>query len=645
MVARYRRLSRTSGYDWGRERIAAGEELYRVLAYANPGGLKGLVRAGFPESPRDWESFLRAALPEPLPLGIALASASTIRISEVLPMAVEGHPVHYLLVETGQSGCLGRVVEVLVEPGDPYLRSGGKEVRAAELVAAGRLRLKAGSRSRWSVVDHRGGAWFPEGALRKFDQHGRPFFHGDEIELDVPAGRMTITVTRGCEFRTSEAECTVSPGGEALVELSPVPLYDAAARGWYGGDLHVHLNYPGDQVAGLDDAASMQRGEGLHLMNLVAANAATALIYDFEGFECFAGLNLPWSGHDAVGRWGVEYRNDLFGHFHALNLTAPPTRYQTGHERSAERYDWPPNAVAAAECRELGASVGYTHPIGQPMAPDGSPAPVFDAGIPRSMEAREVVADAALGLVDSLDLVGPSNAEGTEFLYHRLLGCGIRLSATAGTDTMLSNSRFFFASNPPGWSRVYANLRGHSLTAESWQEAVRAGRTFATNGPWLEMTTAGGHEIGDTLRAAEGDVVTVQVRVVGLGVEKLEVMGPDGPFVVRELGEGVEECFVDVDVELHRPLWIAAIARGGPHPSVCGRHVYAHTSPLWIDVGGATVARRQDAAWCLDWLDRLEAFCDDHDRFAGAAQRADLGDVIERARAFYQTIASGERAT
>ena len=95
--------------------------------------------------------------------------------------------------------------------------------------------------------------------------------------------------------------------------------------------------------------------------------------------------------------------------------------------------------------------------------------------------------DAALGLVDSLDLL-TGHLAGTEELYHRLLGCGLRLAATAGTDVMLSRIPRTVDLNPVGWCRAYADLRGAPLSASAWQDAVRAGRTFATNGPWLEIS-------------------------------------------------------------------------------------------------------------------------------------------------------------
>ncbi|HEY4791995.1 MAG TPA: CehA/McbA family metallohydrolase, partial [Actinomycetes bacterium] len=492
-------------------------------------------------------------------------------------------------------------------------------------------------RSRWSVVDDRGGAWFPDGCLPKWDFHDRPFFHGNDLELEVPAVPVTVTCTRGMEFATAETTVTPSAGDSAEVELEPARLYETAARGWYGGDLHVHMNYSGDQVCGPDDAARMQLGEGLHLMTLVAGNIGRTRVYDREAFEATAGHDLAWTTGERVARFSVEFRNDLLGHFHGLGLTGRPARYHSGHDGSDEPHDWPPNADTCREFRRLGATVGYTHPVFSPLS-DGTPAQAF--AVPRSVEARELVADAALGLVDSVDLIGPSDVEGTAVLYHHLLSCGLRLAATAGTDVWLSYSRGPLFSNPPGWGRVYADLRGTPLSVAAFADAVRAGRTQATNGPFLELLVDG-RGPGDRIEATPGRRLPVTVGCQGLGVERLELVGPDGVLAATDAGGGAAPA-IDAEVEAGESMWLCAVARGPGHPSVLGPMVFAHTSPVWVEVGGRPVRRPASARWLLDWLDRFEALLGEHGRFADDGQRAELAAVVDRARAVYRAIAAPE---
>ena len=486
------------------------------------------------------------------------------------------------------------------------------------------------------MTDDHGGAWFPAGSLRKWDVQGRPMFHGNDLELDVPAVPLTIACTRGMEFATVTTTIAPEAGRLTDVALEPPRLYDPAALGWYGGDLHVHLNYSGDLVCSPNDAARMQAGEGLHLMNLVAGNISHTRVYDRAAFESTVGHDLPWTiADERVARFGVEYRNDMLGHVHALGPSRPPTRYHSGHPDSDQPHDWPPNAVACDEFRRLGATVGYAHPVFAPLR-DGTAAEAF--GSPRSMDARELVADAALGLVDSVDLLGPNDAEGTATLYHHLLNCGLRLAATAGTDVWLSYSRGPLISNPPGWSRVYADLRGAPLSVATFQDAIRAGRTLATNGPWLDLTVDG-RRPGDVIHAEPGRTVSASIRVAGLGVESLELVGPDG-VVARSESAGTSSPEIEATVRADDSLWLCAVARGPGHPSILGPVVFAHTSPVYVEVEGRPVRRAASARWLLDWLDRLDELIRQHGQFADAAQRDEVIAILDRARPYYRAIVS-----
>ena len=204
------------------------------------------------------------ALLDPLPTGIAVATGDTVAV---------GFPLPYLIGRRSSATTYHRRtshqrdhLRVAAGPGDRRATGPG-----GDPVPAARLRLTAGTPARWSVLDDRGGAWFPAGATRRFDATGPPFFHGDGLDLDVPAGPLTVRVARGTECAPEETTVTPAPGETVDVALSPRRLYDAAAEGWYAADLHVHLNYPGDTVVDPSEVPLMQRGEGLHVLNLVAA--------------------------------------------------------------------------------------------------------------------------------------------------------------------------------------------------------------------------------------------------------------------------------------------------------------------------------------------------------------------------------------
>lgn len=648
MLARYRQMRDRQGFGWGEEALP---DFFRWARFS-------LLGPAFDEfaGSGDWSAAVRAAVGDDVPAGLVLVSVAadgglTARTGPPRP-AISGSPVPVDVVLDSAAGTDLVVTVAGVEVPAP---AGGAGLRTVDLDAdaptisltcgdarldiagavapapAASLRLSCPHGARWSVTDPTGGAWFADGVPRKWDVHHRPYFHADTVTVAVPAGPLHVEAARGLEFERLEVDVEVAPGEVAEVDYRPQRRFDPTADGWYGGDLHVHLNYSGDHVLTPADAARMQVGEGLHLMNLTVGNLGGSLVYDAELLETTVGTDLPWSGDGVLARMGLEFRNGLLGHVHGLGLTGVPAVVHTGDEGTDQPWDWPPNSVACAEMQALGGTTTYAHPVYSPL---DDPTDLFSPH--RTVEARELVADAALGVVDSVELVSCFDDLGAVVLYHHLLSCGLRLSATAGTDVFLSFAHGpDVASNPPGWGRVYARLGEAGLSVEAFQDAVRAGRTVVTNGPWLTLDVDG-HGPGAVLDHRSGDRLTVRAQVTGSGVDRLVLHGPDGELAGTE-GDVLEHEVTVPD----GGLWLAAAAYGGDDPYTLGAPVFAHTSPVYVDVEGRRVARAAAARWCLDLLDGLQALVTEHGRFDPARRAAQLGDliaVLDRARARYRDV-------
>src|SRR5205823_11012515 len=95
----------------------------------------------------------------------------------------------------------------------------------------------------------------------------------------------------------------------------------------------------------------------------------------------------------------------------------------------------------------------------------------------------ELVVDAALGKVDYYEAAGFSDHLSTAAVWYRLLDCGLRLPAGAGTDAM---ANYASLRGPVGMNRVYVKAQG-VLSRESFLAGLKAGRTFATNGPLVGL--------------------------------------------------------------------------------------------------------------------------------------------------------------
>ncbi len=476
-------------------------------------------------------------------------------------------------------------------------------------VAGGLLHLSSPTVVRWTVVGEDGRAHFPLGSVQRWDVHGRGFFHLQQGEVAVPPGNYRVRAVRGFEFWPFEAEISVHAGTNATVLAELERRFDPHGKGWWSADLHVHANYGGEYAISSDDAIVMQRGEGLDFMNLVAANQLSDHVHDIGLFKAALHHQLPGS-HESPAHAGIEYRNDLYGHAHITGAQRDIGYYQTGHAQGAVNVDWPLNNEALNAYQAVGATTGYCHPVFPDWGgvSDNILERVMGRKDPRTSEARCAVLDAALGVVDSLDVLSNADDLASAELYRHMVGAGMRVAATAGSDTMLSMRQLGVHSNPPGWVRLYART-GHDITLSSLQDAVRHGRTIATNGPWIEFDVDG-RGPGDDLICEEPLTVTVTVRVT-----------VDGPCTVRLFrcsqlayewhvmsGEAQHGWTgsIALDVPMSEALMVEVV--GTADPLALDDIAYAHTSPVHIMMAGRSVSRAADVDWCLTWLDRLRDF-------------------------------------
>src|SRR5262249_24291203 len=139
-----------------------------------------------------------------------------------------------------------------------------------------------------------------------------------------------------------------------------------------------------------------------------------------------------------------------------------------------------------------GGAVTYVHP-GMVDQFDGA-------------SARELPVDLALGQVDTMDVLSNNDEMPCMRMYYRLLNRGFRLAISAGTDSFTNVADHY----TPGGGRVYVHSTGE-LRYDDWVADYKRGRTFASNGPVIELTVDG-KEPGDDIRFPAGSKQQVRVR-------------------------------------------------------------------------------------------------------------------------------------
>jgi hypothetical protein len=187
-----------------------------------------------------------------------------------------------------------------------------------------------------------------------------------------------------------------------------------------------------------------------------------------------------------------------------------------------------------------------------------------------------------------------------------------------------------------GGMRTYARLQPEEgFNYKNWVEAVRAGRTFVTNGPLLSFDVDG-REPGSAVQPSASSP-TVRVRAEARSVvpfDRLELLA-NGKVVAETAAGSPTSAVLETNVPLPTAGWLAARCRG-EHQLLhrpANQRAFAHTSPVYVQTEGqpapvdTAVLNRfvAELARILDWVAR-EARCENE------RQRERLVEVFRVAR-------------
>ena len=240
---------------------------------------------------------------------------------------------------------------------------------------------------------------------------------------------------------------------------------DVRKQGWYSGDARVHFMSP--------DAGLLEgQAEDVAIVNLLAMETevkdsfgksfcAIPSIVSFSG-QSFA-REVPKCGV-AVNTQNVHPELGSLGLLHCHRIVYPLTFGGPNGKDDWTLHDW------CDQCHRKKGLVVWTNPQHQTAA--------FLYGEP--------LADLILGKVDAFEATFWEDSPFDVLAdYYRLLEAElvVPLIGASGKD---SNGL------PLGQMRTYAQLpRGQDFTYSNWIEAVRAGRTFVSNGPILNFMING----------------------------------------------------------------------------------------------------------------------------------------------------------
>ncbi len=440
--------------------------------------------------------------------------------------------------------------------------------------------------ARVSIKQINGKHFAPYASLYRLQRDNLHFYCPGRSQCDLPAGRYQVKVARGPEYPVIRREVQIKAGESTSLVVDMERWTNQRARSWYSGENHIHANYGYGQWYNSPRTMLAQcAGEDLTVCNFMVANSEADGVFDREYFR---GSPDPLSTKETILYWNEEFRSTIWGHMTLLNLKQLVEPIFTGFEQTTHPHDHPTNADVADLTHDQDGHVNYTHPTSNPKDPYLS-----------AYSAKSLPLDVALGKVDSIDVMG-SNHVATLPLWYRLLNCGFRVPASAGTDCFLNRVR----SRLPGAARAYVHVDG-VFNYERWIEGLQAGRSFVTNAPMLEFHVAEKMP-GDTVKLSTPGKVQVVGRVTSqFPLDRVEIIY-NGKVVGKAPidGDGTD-ITLDDEIMIPRSGWIALRAGGQPHIDQPEPTVFGHTSPVYVEVDGNPIDAREDAQYFVGWVDRL----------------------------------------
>jgi len=455
---------------------------------------------------------------------------------------------------------------------------------------------------------------------------------------DALATKAVIHVERGKEYWPVDKEIVVKKGQTSKVEIMLKRWVHMSKEGWYSGDIHCHF--------GLNDFRVLKQ----------------LALADDVNFEPILTLWNHQSPMPASGVWP-----DWSG---GSSVYADATHLVTLRNQEIER-------IGGNAFESVGAllMMGLDRPVKMPPRGSRYPCDVVLARTAKETSPHciidtdkpiwgENVVGVALGLFDSVQVChnhfhrqttlqdgrlgwGMADVENghdepntdelfhrTNSTYYRFLNCGFRLAATGG-------SAMGVMAVPLGYGRTYAKLEG-PLSEASYLDAIRAGRTFATNGPMLVLT-ANGLDSGEVIEYPIDNDDPIWIRAELRSIERINSLE------LLYNGEVIKK--IDLEDEEPSPIlresaamgykplrsgWVAARAT---FRSPDGHLRQAHTSPVYVTVDGKPAASKTDAEYMIRWIDRLLEVSNKPGRYKSDDQRTETQAIFKEARQVYENIA------
>jgi len=420
----------------------------------------------------------------------------------------------------------------------------------------------------------------------------------DVARISVPQTTLTIEALHGLETELTTKEIDLTDKEKSTIELSLRRFYDASSKRLRSGNTHLHL-------------MNLTHAEADRYLRVVPKSDDLDLVFlshlrripDERNYisngiveNSLAGGELARLSQDGVlFRPGEEHRHNFgrggegYGHVMFLDIVKLIRPVSIGPGIMREGTDGIPIQRGIKEARSDGASVVWCHNT------------FGFEDVPNWME----------GLLDAQNIFDGGNHGSYKDTFYRYLNLGMKVPFSTGTDWFIYD-----------FSRVYVPVDGE-LTSKKWLTQLAAGRSFITNGTFLEFE-ANEAQVGDTISLKEPDTIKIKGRGEGRTNFKQLQLVFNGKVVATTESKKNDGHFASEmkhTLTVDQPGWITLRIPLEAGNNEFGKPMFAHTSPIYIEIDKKRIFQPEIAKQLIGEIEKNIKTIKEKSKFADEEER------------------------
>ena len=442
--------------------------------------------------------------------------------------------------------------------------------------------------------------------------------------FQLPEARLRFEVIKGYAYTFYDTTIQITAQTDSIyIQLKK--WFAFPDKTWRSGDVHVHH---------IDPATALleMKAEDIDVCNILTSD----FTHDQQRFH---GAPEVSSDTNHIVYVNQEYREDRLGHVNLLNLKKLIEPVKT-----MRPYQYPLNMQAADSTHAQGGHVSWAHFASWP----GLEGPL--AIVLQKIDAVELLCaiDPFYEPVFVADVVPDLKMNSGLRLWYRLLNCGLKIPATAGTDKM--NNRVSVGAN-----RVYALVDG-KFNYQSWINALNIGRSFVSNSPFI-FCRVNDKIAGDELKITGRKTLTIEAEMFSqLPVDRLEIIVNGNVVAEKIVKHGEKHASLKFNYIPQKSVWIAARVHqysqefafegvsfhqrrdAGAGSTLLNRYygtsrpetVFAHTNPVYVRMDNRPIRSVADAQYFQQYLKNGLTWLDESGKFPDAKSKKEVMDAFRK---------------